>query len=282
MAMFPLPPYRFGNPAAIGGYVGALDAYTSRISRFWCPAKRYFGSWTGNSCILRETTGNTESPFGYLSTGYLDTAAIASFLSGAGATVAAFNRIYDQRGSGDDLIQTTAASQPLYVASHSGFNSRPCLHLDSMLKGMPSTLDISTPYSILLVEDDDGSGSSMRTITAYTGTGTWENCLICAGRLGLSAFRQGTVSTVRELAPCVEILTAPSSGTHKFYCNNTDITTGSPATTGNWRKLSVGRAPAPGGTEGALSKIFAVAVFNDSLSVADVAAMQAIFAPASL
>jgi hypothetical protein len=279
--MFPIPPYVFGNPAAMGGYVGALDAYASRISRFWCPAKRYFGSWTGSSSTLRETTGSTEGTFGYLSTGYLDTTAIATFLSNAGASVAAYNRIYEQKGSGDDLIQTTAASQPLYIASHSGFNSRPCLHLDSMLKGMPSTLDITTPYTILVVEDDDGSGASMRSITAYTSTGTFENNLICAGRLNLSAFRQGTVSTTRELAPCVEILTAPASGTHNFYCNGTNVTAGTPAT-GNWRKLSVGRAPSPGGTEGALTKIYAVAVFNDELSAADVAAMQAIFSPASL
>jgi hypothetical protein len=263
-------------------FIGPMDAYAARLQRCWCPGKRLLGSWAGSSSILRETTGSTEQTFGYLNTGYLNTTSIASFLSGAGASAAAYKLIYDQNNSGDDLTQTTAINQPLYLASHSGFNSRPCLHLDSILKGMPSTLDIATPYTILVVEDDDASGLSQRAITAYTGTGTFENNLICAGRLNLSAFRQGTVSTTRELAPCVEILTAPASGTHNFYCNGTNVTTGSPAATGNWRKLCVGRAPSPGGTEGAITKIFAVLVFNDALTTGDVAAMQTIFAPASL
>mgnify|MGYP000632646279 CR=1 FL=1 len=47
-----------------------------------------------------------------------------------------------------------------------------------------------------------------------------------------------------------------------------------------WRKLAVGRAP--GGAEGAVTKLFAVIVFNTALSAGDVTALQAILAPASL
>lgn len=262
-------------------FVGALDAYASSISRLWCPGRRLLSSWAGNATTLRETTGSTEQTFGYGADGYLNTTAIASFLSGAGASAAAHKVVFDQKGSGDDLTQTTAASQPLYVSSHSGFNNRACIHLDSAVKGMPSTLDIARPYSIVVIEDDDGTTSSFRSITAYTGTGTFENNLICANRFSLSAFRNGVVSSTSTAAACVEVFTGPSSGNHAFYCNGTDITTTSTAS-GDWRKLSVGRAPSPGGAEGALTKIFAVIVFNTALSAGDVTALQSILAPASL
>lgn len=280
--MLPFHPSRFGNPAALagGGFTGALDAYASNISRCWCPGKRLLSSWAGNAGTLRETTGSTEQTFGFTGAGqYFDDASAASFLSGAGASGAAWKVIYDQKGSGDDLTQTTAARQPPYVGSHSGFNNRACVHLDSNWKGMPSTLDIVRPYSILVVEDDDGTSSSFRTITAYTGTSTFENNLICANRAGLSVFRNSVVSTTNTAAACVEIFTGPSAGNHKAWCNGVDITTSSIAS-GNWRKLALGCAP--GGSEGAITKVFAVIVFNTDLTASDVAALQTILAPASL
>lgn len=262
------------------GFVGALDAYASSISRLWCPGKRLLSSWSGNAGTLRETTGSTEQTFGFTGAGqYFDDASAASFLSGAGASAAAWKVIYDQKGSGDDLTQTTAASQPLYVSSHSGFNNRACVHLDTGTKGMPAALDIVRPYSILVIEDDDGTLSSARTITAYTGTSSFENNLICANRSGLSFYRSGAVSSTNTAAACVEILTGPSSGNHKAWCNGVDITTGTQAS-GDWRKLALGRAP--GGAEGAITKVFAVIVFNTDLSAGDVAALQTILAPASL
>lgn len=262
------------------GFVGPLDAYASSISRLWCPGKRLLSSWSGNAGTLRETTGSTEQTFGFTGAQqYLNTASVTSFLSGAGASAAAWKVIYDQKGSGDDLTQTTAASQPLYVSSHSGFNNRACVHLDTNVKGMPSTLDIARPYSILVIEDDDGTPSSLRTITAYTGVSSFENNLICANRSGLTFFRNGTVSTTTTAAACVEILTGPSAGNHKAWCNGADITTASMAS-GDWRKLALGRAP--GASEGALTKVFAVIVFNTDLSAGDVAALQTILAPASL
>ena len=262
------------------GFVGALDAYATSISRLWCPGKRLLSSWAGNAGTLRETTGSTEQTFGFTGAGqYFDDASAASFLSGAGASAAAWKVIYDQKGSGDDLTQTTAASQPLYLNSHSGFNNRACVHLDTNGKGMPSTLDIVRPYSIVVIEDDDGTPSSLRTITAYTGTSTLENNLICANRSGLSFFRSGAVSSTSTAAACVEILTGPSSGNHKAWSNGVDITTGTQAS-GDWRKLALGRGP--GGSEGAITKVFAVIVFNTDLSAGDVAALQTILAPASL
>ena len=273
--------FGFGSGVQGGAFVGPLDAYAASISRCWCPGKRLLSSWSGNAGTLRETTGSTEQTFGFTGASqYLDTASITSFLSGAGASAAAWKVVYDQKGSGDDLTQTTAASQPLYVSSHSGFNNRACVHLDSHLtKGIYSTYDIARPYSILVVEDDDGTASSLRTIAAYSGVSTFENNLICANRTGLTFFRNGAVSTTTSAAACVEILTGPSAGNHVAWRNGVDITTGGVAS-GDWRKLGVGIPP--GGAEGAITKVFAVIVFNTDLSAGDVAALQTILAPASL
>ena len=269
------------GPSNGASFVGALDGYASSISRLWCPGKRLLSSWSGNAGTLRETTGSTEQTFGFTGASqYLDTSGITSFLSGAGASAAAWKLVYDQKGSGDDLTQTTAASQPLYVGSHSGFNNRACVHLDDLTtKGMAATLDVVRPYTIVVVEDDDGTLHSLRTVSAYTGTATLENNLICSNRSGLTFYRLGTVSTTQTALPCVAALTGPSSGNHKAYCNATDITTASLAS-GDWRKLALGRAP--GGTEGAKTKVFALIVFNTALTAGDLTALQTILAPASL
>jgi hypothetical protein len=260
-------------------FVGPLDAYSSNIQRLWCPGRRLLSSWAGNSGTLRETNSSTEQTFGYLPTGYLNTAGVSSFISGAGASSATWKLIYDQKGSGDNLTQTTAAVQPLYLASHSGFNNRACLHLNTGAKGMPSTLSIVRPYSILVIEDDDGTALSLRTITAYSGTGTFVNNLLCANRSGLSAFRSGLVSSTHTSNACVQVFTGPSTGNHVFYRDGTNITTAS-VTSDDWNKLSVGVAPS--GSEGAITKIFAVIVFNSALSASDVTAIQTILATSSL
>lgn len=273
--------FGFGSGVQGGAFVGALDAYTSSIVRCWCPGKRLLSSWAGNAGTLRETTGNTEQTFGFTGADqYLNTTAISSFITGAGASAAAWKVAFDQKGSGDDLTQTTAASQPLYLGSHSGFNNRACIDLDShTTKSLVSTYDIVTPYSILVIEDDDATGLSLRTITAYSGSGTFVNNLICAGRFSLSAFRNGSVSTTRTLTPCVQVFTGPASGNHKYYVNGSDLTTGSVAS-GNWNKLCLGVGL--GGTEGSRTKVFAVIIFNTDLSAADVTALQTILAPATL
>lgn len=260
-------------------FVGALDAYASTIAECWCPGKRLLSSWSGPAGILRESGGATEQSIDYLANGYLDTNAANSFIS---TGVGSWRTIHGQKGL-SNLTQSTAASQPLYVGAHGGFNNRACLHLDTTLKGMDSSLDILRPYSILVIEQDDGSGMSLRTIGAYTGTPPstfFENCLITANRSGpLSCFRSGTVSDVVSTAACVEVLTSPVSGNHTFYRDASDITTGTVAA-GDWRKLTVGQAA--GNTEGAVTKVFAVIVFNKSLSAQDISDIQNILTPGTL
>ena len=255
--------------------MGPLDGYANDIVECWFPAKRMLSSYSGAAGRLRETSGSTENDISFAADGYWDTAAATSFLAGAGGV---FRKIYGQKGMAN-LDQATAADQPVYLSAFSGFNNRVAVHLNTGSKGMPSNLVIARPYSILLVEDDDDGALSLRTITSYTGTGTFVNNLICGNRTGLSCFRGGSISTVASSAPCVQVLTGPSSGNHVFYRNATNITTGSQAS-GDWEKLAIGKAP--NGAEGALTKLAGVIVFNKALSGAEVTALQTILTPGAL
>lgn len=263
----------FGVPAS--GFTGLLDDYATDIVECWCPARRLLSSWTGAAATLRETSGSTTQDIGYDADGYFDTAAATTFINGAAAT---FRKVYGQKGTAD-LNQTSTSLQPDYVSSHAAFNNRVSLHLSALTMGMDSAMTVAKPYSILVIEDDDGTPDTLRTITAYTGASTFENNLIAAGRSGLSCYCSNVVSTTSTAAVCVEVLTAPASGDFTFYCNSSDITTASAAAI-DWQKLAVGQAP--GGSEGAKTQIAAVIVFNKELSAAEVAAISTLLAPGSL
>ena len=92
------------DPSAYG-----LDALTDKYGVF--STARVLTSWTGNLVRLRRSSDNAESDFGYVaSTGWLDTAAV---LTWGGADTLAITTVYDQGGNARDMVQTTAAQQPL-------------------------------------------------------------------------------------------------------------------------------------------------------------------------
>lgn len=69
-------------------------------------------TYTGKCINVRKgtsTTGTTTSDIGFTSSGYLDTAALKSFIGTSGGYVPIW---YDQSGKGKNLTQTTAANQP--------------------------------------------------------------------------------------------------------------------------------------------------------------------------
>lgn len=90
------------------------DSYPSGASGIYA-LRKVSGSYSGyaGQCIrLRRSTDSVESDFGF-SGSDLDTAAIASWLSGATGYV---KTVYDQSGNSRNLSQTTTGSQPTYVA----------------------------------------------------------------------------------------------------------------------------------------------------------------------
>lgn len=102
---------------------GAVAAYSSRKLRT---------AYAGSALRVRRFSDNAEQDIGF-SAGLLDTAALVAFVSGGGGYV---SKWYDQSGGGNDLIQTTASSQPQVAASGAvlvGPNSRPKLDFNGSL-----------------------------------------------------------------------------------------------------------------------------------------------------
>ena len=85
--------------------------------------RKLYSSYTGSALRIRRSTDNVQADFGFTGND-LNTSAIATFLNGAQGYV---TKLYDQSGHviNHDVVQATAANQPLYVAS--GINGRPVL-----------------------------------------------------------------------------------------------------------------------------------------------------------
>ena len=125
-------------------------------------------SYSGNALRIRRSTDNVESDFGF--TGMdLNTAAIASFLNGAAGYV---TTLYDQSGSGNDVVQTTAASQPLYVAN--GINSRPVLQF-STSQFMANNTNFPAPFTVVYGARQTGPnrGRVLSTVNGNWLLGWW-------------------------------------------------------------------------------------------------------------
>lgn len=100
-------PYRvMGEPRfyyLITTYSGAAAAWSLR---------KLDSTYTGHAIKVRRSSDNTEQDIDFLSSGYLDTASLKSFV---GANSGYVTTWYDQSGNGKNLTQTTAANQPRIV-----------------------------------------------------------------------------------------------------------------------------------------------------------------------
>lgn len=122
-------------------FTGAYDAVPSIVAAYGM--RRLRSAYTGSLLRMRRSSDNAESDFGYMAAGHLDTAAIVAWLSGIGYIV----KWYDQSGNGYDATQSTAASQPLYVAS--GQNGRPVLRWDGTDDLLKASVSAAQPTTIL-------------------------------------------------------------------------------------------------------------------------------------
>lgn len=108
-----------GSIADINGYTlpspastFILDTYPGAVAGY--SVRRLLTNYTGACMRVRESGGNTEADIGFDSSGYLDTAAIATH---CGSSVGFVTKWYSQAttggtGSGNDLVQTTTTQQP--------------------------------------------------------------------------------------------------------------------------------------------------------------------------
>ncbi len=117
------PALRLALRVALGGGDFAYDAIPNIAAAYGM--RRLRSAYTGNLLRLRRASDNTEQDFGYVANGDLDAAAIATFLAATSGFVVTW---YDQSGNARNATQSTAANQPLYVAS--GQNSKPIARFD--------------------------------------------------------------------------------------------------------------------------------------------------------
>jgi hypothetical protein len=128
------------------GFAGDLDAFDSSIVGAWSVARRLLTSYEGPLIRLRRGNDNAESDLSAGGDGNL--AGVSSFLGGN----AGYGRlIYGQKGA-VNWSQTTAASQPAFVAS--GINSKPSLQGDGINDDMTLTgLGAQTAWWALIVAE---------------------------------------------------------------------------------------------------------------------------------
>jgi hypothetical protein len=95
-------------------FSGALDTLGTGLESAWSVGRRLRTGYTSNIIRVRRSSDNAEQDFGYLASGAVDAAAVAAF---CGAGNGFLTTIYDQSGSGRNLVQATTANQPLVVSS---------------------------------------------------------------------------------------------------------------------------------------------------------------------
>lgn len=142
------------------------DSYPSGASGIYA-LRKVGGSYSGyaGQCIrLRRSTDSVESDFGF-SGSDLDTAAIASWLSGATGYV---KTVYDQSGNSRNLTQTTTGSQPTYVANIG--NGKPGIQFASG-KSMTS----GTGRSTMLGSGAYTTFAAWRATSITLNTSAWNN-----------------------------------------------------------------------------------------------------------
>lgn len=99
---------RLSSPIT-GGFVGALDDYTTNLVALYSPFKRLLASYTGNGIRVRRSSDSTLQWIGFNADGSFDETSYLAFI-GAGNGFA--HTVADQSGNGLDRTQTTTAAQP--------------------------------------------------------------------------------------------------------------------------------------------------------------------------
>lgn len=182
-----------------GGTVGAsgllLDNITNaaNITGVWS-LRKLKSAYAGNCIRIRRSSDNTEQNFGF-SADVVDTAGIASFVGGGSGYVVTW---YDQSGNALDVTQSTAANQPLFVAS--GINSKPSLDFDGSndsfsRSSVPATTLFAADQSTIMIVKVQPTGADGDTIFQW-GDAT-DRVNVHAVQSGTFYFDFGTVASGR-------------------------------------------------------------------------------------
>jgi head-tail adaptor len=135
----------FVQPAA--SFTGAYDAVPSITAAYGM--RRLRTAYTGSILRIRRSSDNAEQDINAVANGDLDTAAVSSFIGGGSGYIVNW---YDQSGNGYTAAQTTAASQPMYVAS--GQNGKPVGRWDGVndvLQSSQFSASEAQPNTLIMV-----------------------------------------------------------------------------------------------------------------------------------
>jgi hypothetical protein len=229
--------------------------------------------YTGKCLRVRRSSDNAEQDIGFVGTA-LDTTTLLAFVGAGNGFVTTW---YDQSGSGFNLVQTTAASQPMIVSGGSYLNyivsngSTQCLY--TAISGVLAiTSDFSYGFKGALNSSTDNrrlfSHKEATLSVVIADMGTTSNLRLQSDTSGLPlAINSTTVFSRGTL--CSGVYTQTGS-TQKVYRNAVDVsTTGitglSPGVSGY---LVVGSSAITGGT-GANVSLTQVTRFNKVLSAAE-------------
>lgn len=215
-------------------------------------------AYTGNALRLRRSTDNAEADFGFSGT-ELDTLSINTFL---GSAQGYCTILYDQSGSGNNIVQPNQSQQPLLVLS--GLNGKPTLHFNTS-QTMGNSTNFPPPYSVIYTARQTGPsrGRVLQGMSNNWLLGWWN------GSYG-QAYYDGWVSTAGGNSSNSNpyVYTAEGTGSNSFiYQNDTLLYTNAGGVTGpNGLSLNGGEA-----SDADISEIF---VFNIVLDSTDRASIE--------
>lgn len=101
------------NPTAAPAATAIVDVIGVTVNNAYS-LRKVRAAYAGSAIRVRRSSDNTEQDIGFDGTGYLDTAALATFVGANDGFVKIF---YDQSGNSYDLSQSTTANQPQIVSS---------------------------------------------------------------------------------------------------------------------------------------------------------------------
>lgn len=163
----------------------------------------------------------------------------------------------DLSSSSKPQIQATSSKRGTYKTGIQ--NGLPMILMDTVDDRLVSALNLTAPYTIVVVEKDTGNSGNYRTISAT------ENNIISIRPRNSSnnAYVNGQVSTFRAAAGAhVGVLTVAIGGA-LYYVDGTDRTT-TTGVTGAWSTLSIG-----GVAEPAAAYVGTVLAYSQVLSTTD-------------
>ena len=127
-----------------------LDTYTGAAAAY--SVRKLDKDYTGNCMRVRRSSDEATQDIGFDGNGDLDTAAIATFCSGAYGYV---SRWYDQSGNGIDATQNTGSAQPMIydrvAAAVVTENGKPAVEFDGSNNYLDGALSITDDFTSLVI-----------------------------------------------------------------------------------------------------------------------------------